>query len=61
MRRQVMDPKAFGRVALLMGERACLRSTASRASERPAMDGRAGICFTAGVAPGMATAGATHA
>jgi len=39
---RVTDPKAFGRVAVLMGERRCFASTARERGERPAMDGRAG-------------------
>jgi hypothetical protein len=61
MRRQITNPKEFGRVALLMGSSACLRSTASHAGERPATDGRAGVCCLIEVAPGMAAAEATHA
>jgi hypothetical protein len=43
MRRTTSDPKDFGRVGVLMGERCRFASTARWHRERPARDGRAGV------------------
>jgi len=49
-----MDRKKVVVIGNGMGESARLRSEASRAGERPAMDGRAGVSDKRGVAPWMA-------